>query len=193
MSPMPEGWSVDVERTRVVVRVSARPDDCFHLSIEEALTVRSQLHLACLLARGQRPVVASESVNTERDALAVAEADRHSDDMDFVEAISALTDDIAKFSEQVPANESDELGRLLRDRFGISSNDFLATLRRLPPLRTWEATTSRYHQAGLPVLGDGRDALERYRKLVAEYVKRTGPRLVGEDDESLEDGGGDEL
>lgn len=51
MSPMPEGWSVDVEGTQVVVRVSGRPDDRFVLSAGEAWTLKNQLHLAHLTAR----------------------------------------------------------------------------------------------------------------------------------------------
>lgn len=51
--------------------------------------------------RGYRPVqvwvpdVRSEQFVAEahREALALAEADRHCDDMDFVEAISELVDD----------------------------------------------------------------------------------------------------
>ncbi|WP_343601130.1 antitoxin MazE-like protein [Mycobacterium sp.] len=51
--------------------------------------------------RGYRPVQvwvpdvrsAEFAAEAHREALALAEADRHSDDMDFVEAISDLTDD----------------------------------------------------------------------------------------------------
>jgi len=51
MSSMPAGWSVDVEGTRIVVRVSGRPDDQFHhLTLGEARALRVQLHLAYLLA-----------------------------------------------------------------------------------------------------------------------------------------------
>lgn len=50
MSPMPEGWSVDVEDARILVYVSGRPDDRFQLTIEEARTLRNQLHVAYLVA-----------------------------------------------------------------------------------------------------------------------------------------------
>ncbi|MBS9532760.1 DUF3018 family protein [Mycobacterium sp. M1] len=51
--------------------------------------------------RGYRPVQvwvpdvrsAQFAVEAHREALALAEADRHSDDMDFIEAISELADD----------------------------------------------------------------------------------------------------
>lgn len=45
------GWSVDVNGTRVVVRVSGRPDDEFDLSAEEARALKNQLHVAYLIAR----------------------------------------------------------------------------------------------------------------------------------------------
>ena len=47
---MPAGWSVDVEGTRIVVRVSGRPDDRFEMTIQEARTLRDQLHVAFLVA-----------------------------------------------------------------------------------------------------------------------------------------------
>lgn len=50
MSSMPEGWSVDVNGPQIVVRVSSRPDDQFHLTLDEARALRVQLHLAYLLA-----------------------------------------------------------------------------------------------------------------------------------------------
>lgn len=51
--------------------------------------------------RGYRPVEvwlpdvrsAAFAAEAHREALALAEADRHSDDMDFIEAISGLADD----------------------------------------------------------------------------------------------------
>lgn len=50
MSPMPEGWSVDVDGTKVAVRVSGRPDDLHRLTVQEARWLRNQLHLAYLIA-----------------------------------------------------------------------------------------------------------------------------------------------
>ena len=50
MSPMPNGWSVDVDGTRVIVRVSGRPDDLHRLTAQEARWLRNQLHLAYLIA-----------------------------------------------------------------------------------------------------------------------------------------------
>jgi hypothetical protein len=50
MSSIPEGWSVDVNGPQIVVRVSGRPDDQFHLTLGEARALRVQLHLAYLLA-----------------------------------------------------------------------------------------------------------------------------------------------
>lgn len=50
MSPKPNGWSVDVDGTKVKVRVSGRPDDLHRLTVLEARWLRNQLHLACLIA-----------------------------------------------------------------------------------------------------------------------------------------------
>lgn len=50
MSPVPNGWSVDVDGTRVIVRVSGRPDDPHRLTVQEARWLRNQLHLAYLVA-----------------------------------------------------------------------------------------------------------------------------------------------
>ncbi len=50
MSPMPDGWSVDVDGTRVVIRVSGRPDDLHRLTVQEARWLRNQLQLAYLIA-----------------------------------------------------------------------------------------------------------------------------------------------
>lgn len=54
MSPMPLGWSVGVDGTRVVLRVSARPDDWFWLSAAEVETLISQMQFAQLTARRKR-------------------------------------------------------------------------------------------------------------------------------------------
>lgn len=59
MSPMPDGWSVDVEGTRVAVRVSGRPDDWFYLSAEEARTLKNRLDLAYLTVRRLRLAAAN--------------------------------------------------------------------------------------------------------------------------------------
>lgn len=50
MSPVPNGWSVDVDGTKVIVRVSGRPDDPHRLTVQEARWLRNQLHLAYLVA-----------------------------------------------------------------------------------------------------------------------------------------------
>lgn len=50
MSSMPEGWSVDIDGARVVIRVSGRPDDLHRLTVQEARWLRNQLHLAYLVA-----------------------------------------------------------------------------------------------------------------------------------------------
>lgn len=50
MSPMPNGWSVDIDGTRVIVRVSSRPDDLHRLTVQEARWLKNQLHLAYLIA-----------------------------------------------------------------------------------------------------------------------------------------------
>lgn len=50
MSPMPNGWSVDVDGTRVVIRLSGRPDDLHRLTVQEACWLRNQLQLAYLIA-----------------------------------------------------------------------------------------------------------------------------------------------
>lgn len=63
-------------------------------------TQRSSEYRERMRQRGYRPVqvwvpdVRSERFAAEahREALALAEADRHSDDMDFVEAIAELVD-----------------------------------------------------------------------------------------------------
>lgn len=47
---MPNGWSVDVDGTRVIVHVSGRPDDLHRLTVQEARWLRNQLHLAYLIA-----------------------------------------------------------------------------------------------------------------------------------------------
>lgn len=54
MSPLPERWSVDVDGTRVLVRVPGRPDEWFSLGVEEARTLKNQLHVAYLIAGHQR-------------------------------------------------------------------------------------------------------------------------------------------
>ena len=51
MSSIPEGWSVDVNGPQIVLGMSGRPDDQFHLTLGEARALRVQLHLAYLLAR----------------------------------------------------------------------------------------------------------------------------------------------
>lgn len=63
MSPMPDGWSVDVEGTRVVVRVSGRPHDWFWLSTGEIKTLIIQLQLAHVIAHRR------ELVESDPDAL----------------------------------------------------------------------------------------------------------------------------
>lgn len=50
MSSMPAGWSVDVDGKQVIVCVSGRPDDRFVMSVQEARTLRNQLHIAYLVA-----------------------------------------------------------------------------------------------------------------------------------------------
>ena len=50
MTSMPAGWSVDVDGKEVIVCVSGRPDDRFVMSVQEARTLRNQLHIAYLVA-----------------------------------------------------------------------------------------------------------------------------------------------
>ncbi|SHU95771.1 antitoxin MazE-like protein [Mycobacteroides abscessus] len=54
MSPMPEGWSVDVDGTRVVVRAPGGPGVGFYLDVAQARMLKKQLHLAYLIADHQR-------------------------------------------------------------------------------------------------------------------------------------------
>ncbi|KUI24046.1 hypothetical protein AU196_09845 [Mycobacterium sp. IS-1742] len=51
MSPMPDGWSVDVDGTRVVLRVLGTADVRFNISAAEARMVKNQLHVAYLIAQ----------------------------------------------------------------------------------------------------------------------------------------------
>lgn len=48
---------------------------------------------------------------------------------------------------QVGAGESAELGPLLDELFGVSADEFLVVLRRLPPLRPWSTATTGNHEA----------------------------------------------
>lgn len=66
MSPMPVGWSVGVEGTRVVIRVSGRPDDWFWLSTAEIETLMHHLQFARLVARRR------ELAESDQDAISSA-------------------------------------------------------------------------------------------------------------------------
>ncbi|MCH9732234.1 MAG: hypothetical protein K0U84_21595 [Actinomycetia bacterium] len=68
MSELPAGWSIDVKETRIIFRVSGRPDDEFHLSTEEARGVEKQLWLAHLIAHRR------ELAETDPDSLATTTA-----------------------------------------------------------------------------------------------------------------------
>jgi hypothetical protein len=70
MSSMPEGWSVDVEDTRILVYVSGRPDDRFQLTIEEARTLRNQLHVAYLVAWRNSDTEVEKPTASEKSAAA---------------------------------------------------------------------------------------------------------------------------
>ena len=48
---------------------------------------------------------------------------------------------------QVGAGESAELGPLLDERFGVSLDEFLDVLRRLPPRRPWSTAGNGDHEA----------------------------------------------
>lgn len=50
MTSMSDGWSVDVDGTGIIVRLSGRPDGAYRLTMHEARVMRAQLHLASLLA-----------------------------------------------------------------------------------------------------------------------------------------------
>lgn len=55
MSPMPDGWSVDVDGTRVVLRVLGTADVRFNISADGARMLKNQLHVAYLIAQRNAP------------------------------------------------------------------------------------------------------------------------------------------
>ena len=90
MSPMPNGWSVDVEGTRVAVRVSGRPDDLHRLTLQEARWLRNQLHLAYLIAAqngGSDEIQPAVNRVMKLEDSGLAEP-RHSSDLGNAESIT---------------------------------------------------------------------------------------------------------
>lgn len=90
MNPMPEGWSVDVDGTRVVIHVSGRPDDLHRLTVQEARWLRNQLHLAYLIAAqngggDEMQSVVDRVMESEDSGLAEP---RHSSDLRSAESIT---------------------------------------------------------------------------------------------------------
>lgn len=76
MSPMPDGWSVDVDGARVVLRVLGTADVRFNISAEEARMLKNQLHVAYLIA--QRNTLGDQELSgtefTSSDAVAAVES-----------------------------------------------------------------------------------------------------------------------
>lgn len=72
---------------------------------------------------------------------------------------------------------SNELNRLLKDRFDITSADFVAALKTLPALRPW-ATTLSEGEARLLDDAEFREDPEAYLAAVAEIAGRVGHLAV---------------
>lgn len=123
MSPMPEGWSVDVEGTRVVIRVPGRPDDVFYLSAREARMVRIQLHLAYLTAFWRRrSVIGSDQPEPESRRDSSDPASQGTDSMSSQE----LRPSIGLYDDLSPAPEGwsiDAVGRWVHLEVPASAAD----------------------------------------------------------------------
>lgn len=99
MSPMPEGWSVDVDGTRVVVRTPGRPGVGFYLDVAQARMLKNQLHLAYLIADHQR----GEDVPMSQ--LPAADAGRDIDDSAF-----ERREDLSFSQQRSDSGRDDDLG-----------------------------------------------------------------------------------
>lgn len=123
MSPMPEGWSVDVEGTRVVIRVPGRPDDVFYLSAREARMLRIQLHLAYITAFWRRrSVIGSYQLEPEGRRDSSDPASRRTDSMSSRE----LRPSIGLYDDLSPAPEGwsiDAVGRWVHLEVPASAAD----------------------------------------------------------------------
>lgn len=118
MSQMPEGWSVDVRGAQILVHVSGRPDDQFYLTLQEARSLRVQLHLAYLLAgRNTAEVSALRKLFADHPEL---RADDISHDLaaDLLEAYKSYV--VRAVDGQAQEEAETDAGQLPRD-WGISA------------------------------------------------------------------------
>jgi hypothetical protein len=123
---MPDGWSVDVDGTRVVLRVLGKADVRFNISADEARMLKNQLHVAYLIAYRNAPNEQEFSGTefTSPDAVAAVEAHAADEDLtaDALPAGWAIWSEGGLVHFRVPASAADgdfELSRLEAAVVGI--------------------------------------------------------------------------
>ncbi len=126
MSPMPDGWSVDVDGTRVVLRVLGKADVRLNISADEARMLKNQLHVAYLIAHRNAPNEQEFSGTefTSSDAVAAVEAHAVDEELtaDALPAGWAIWPEGDLVHFEVPASAADgdfELSRLEAAVVGI--------------------------------------------------------------------------